>query len=406
VRTYELRRGHWLTDSGFADRTVWVVGSTFRFAPPTRVDSVIDLHGGYVVPPFGEAHNHWLEAAHVRTYIARYLLDGVFYVRDLGTSPTIRRSIDSLVNRPTSVDYITAGPGLTGPGGHPLEVVEQLVGIGAITKPATTEEMEQYVFVVTDSADVDRDWPKLLRNHPALVKVFIIYSAEYARRRDDARFGTRRGIDPALVPGIVRRAHAAGLQVAAHIETVADFRVAVAAGVDDIAHIPFYDDSLGAARFLLTPADARAAAARGIRVSTTISWSAKEGPDDTTAARRRGRDVVRRNLETLRAAGVHLLVGSDQFRHSSAQEAHALAATGVFTPMELLRLWATATPRAIFPQRRVGRLADGYEASLLVLDADPTHDFAATGRIRLRMKQGVVLWPREADAQFSPLPTS
>jgi len=196
--TYELRNGHWFNDSGFTDQTVWVVDSVLRFSQPARVDSVIDLHGGYVVPPFGEAHNHWLERQYVRTYIARYLLDGVFYVRDLGTSPAIRPAVDSLVNRPNSPDYIAAGPGFTGPGGHPLEVIDQLVGVGAIQKPATRQEQEQYVFVVRDEADVARAWPKLIADHPDLVKVFLAYSEEYARRRDDPRFGAKRGLDLAL----------------------------------------------------------------------------------------------------------------------------------------------------------------------------------------------------------------
>ena len=39
-------------------------------------------------------------------------------------------------------------------------------------------------------------------------------------------------------------------------------------------------------------------------------------------------------------------------------------------------MWSEATPRAIFPQRRVGCLEDGCEASLLVLAADPSADFA------------------------------
>jgi len=65
-----------------------------------------------------------------------------------------------------------------------------------------------------------------------------------------------------------------------------------------------------------------------------------------------------------------------------------LATLGVLTPLELLRLWSEATPRAIFPQRRVGCLEEGCEASLLVLAGDPAADFANTRRIALRMKDG------------------
>jgi len=72
-------------------------------------------------------------------------------------------------------------------------------------------------------------------------------------------------------------------------------------------------------------------------------------------------------------------------------EATYLATLGVLTPLELLRLWSEATPRAIYPTRRVGCLTDGCEASLLVLAAAPTADFANTKRITLRMKDGRLL---------------
>ncbi len=408
AHVYELRGGRWLTDDGsrFVDRTVWVADSVFRLTRPAHIDSVVDLAGGYVVPPYGESHNHWLERTLVPTYVERYLLDGVFYVRDLSNSPLIRPAVDSLVNRPTSVDFIAAGPGFTGPGGHPLEVIDQLAAIGAIAKPTTRDEQEQYVFVVRNAADIARVWPKLMADHPDLVKVFLCYSEQYARRRDDDRYGARRGIDPTLVAGIVQRAHAAGLHVSAHIETAADFHNALLAGVDDIAHLPLYLDSAGAATFRIDPADARLAASRHVPVSTTINQTAQQGPDDTTRARRSARDVVRSNLRLLRDAGVELLVGSDQFRHSSADEARALAATGVFTPAALLHMWSQTTPQFIFPHRQIGRLADGAEASLLVLTGDPTQDFANTERIRLRMKQGVWLTPRPTGGVFPPLPGS
>jgi len=388
---YELRAGHWFVGDRFVDRTVWVVGSALRLSRPERVDSVVDLAGGFVVPPFAEGHNHWLEASNVRGYVDHYLHDGVFYVRDMSTSPSIRVHVDSLVNRPTSVDYIAAGQGFTGPGGHPLEVIDQLVGVGAVAKPTTEQELEQYVFVVANEADVDRVWPRFLAGHPDFVKVFLLYSDEYARRRDDAHFGAHRGLDPALLPGLVRRAHAAGLQVAAHIETAADFHTALLAGVDKIAHLPLVKGTDNFAAFVITPADARLAATRGVEVTTTISWSAVSGPDDTSAARRQAREVVRANLQTMRDAGVWLTLGSDQFRQTSVVEARALAATGVFTSAQLLHMWAETTPRAIFPHRRIGRLEDGAEASLLVLDGNPLEDFNNTGRIRLRMKQGTWL---------------
>ena len=61
---------------------MYSVGGYFSAARPPRVDSVIDLRQGYVVPPFGEAHNHNVDAstaAAARTIVDKYLRDGVFY---------------------------------------------------------------------------------------------------------------------------------------------------------------------------------------------------------------------------------------------------------------------------------------------------------------------------------------
>jgi imidazolonepropionase-like amidohydrolase len=68
-----------------------------------------------------------------------------------------------------------------------------------------------------------------------------------------------------------------------------------------------------------------------------------------------------------------------------------LSKLGLFSNAELLRMWSETTPRAIFPNRRIGGLAEGCEASFLVLDADPLADFSATSKIFMRVKQGGVL---------------
>lgn len=68
-----------------------------------------------------------------------------------------------------------------------------------------------------------------------------------------------------------------------------------------------------------------------------------------------------------------------------------MRALGVWSDLELLRMWAVDTPRSIFPGRRIGRLEDGYEASFLVLRDDPTHSIDALNSIDLRVKQGCSL---------------
>jgi hypothetical protein len=91
--------------------------------------------------------------------------------------------------------------------------------------------------LVDTPADVERHWSV----------------SREGRRRISSKcscFGNR-GLDPALVPLIVARAHAAGLHVSAHVSSAADFRIAVDGGVDQIAHVPG-QRSNDPSRYLLT----------------------------------------------------------------------------------------------------------------------------------------------------------
>ncbi|MEA2765670.1 MAG: hypothetical protein QOK07_2074 [Gemmatimonadaceae bacterium] len=391
TRTYEIRNGKWFTGSGFVDRTWYTRDGVFASSRPSRIDSVIDLHGQYVVPPFAEAHNHWLEPKAIDAYLQAYLRDGVFYLKDMSNAPVIRVLLDSALNKPTSVDFISPNQGFTGPGGHPLQIARQFLAFGSFPPNWTDGDLAGNVVNIVDSpADIDRAWPGFISGHPAFVKVFLLYSEQYERRKNDSAFLYKRGLNPALLAQIVGLAHARGLRVSAHVYTAADFHNALIAGVDDIGHMPGagYDSVLGYRAFRIAPADAELAGRRHVSMTTTIIWL----DDYEGVPRQRLIDsVVRPNLELLRANRVPILLGSDEFRGTPLHEAKILASLGVFSNLELLNIWSHDTPQAIFPRRKIGSLADGYEASFLVLGTDPTADFGGVERITMRMKQGHVL---------------
>jgi imidazolonepropionase-like amidohydrolase len=56
-------------------------------------------------------------------------------------------------------------------------------------------------------------------------------------------------------------------------------------------------------------------------------------------------------------------------------------------------MWTETTARAIFPQRRIGRLQEGYEATFLALEGNPLLDWQQVRRIRFRFKQGLEVQP-------------
>ena len=367
------------------------------FSPTRPADAeIIDLAGGYVVPPFGEGHNHNIDS---EAALDRYLKAGIFYVGNPNTHPKQHSTLHPRFNSRAGVDVQVAGGGLTATGGHPLFVVQRNID----RKIWTAADGEGAFYHAIDSADdLARKWPAILAARPDFIKIYLLYSEEFARRRDDPAFNGWKGLDPALVPLIVQRAKASGLRVAAHVETVADFRAAVRGGVDVVAHLPGFRPALTKPPFYanldahrLTTADAREAAQRRVTVVTTVNdllEATERGlrgftPSDAGAFRA----LIRGNLSVLKAAGVSIAFGSDSYDKTSEAEVRTIGALDVFSPLEVLRMWSVVTPVMIFPTRKISHLEPGYEASFLVLDGDPTRSVENLFRIVTRVKQGVVL---------------
>ena len=93
-----------------------------------------------------------------------------------------------------------------------------------------------------------------------------------------------------------------------------------------------------------------------------------------------------------------LAAGSDEYDQTSGYEIAHLRSLDVFSNLELLRMWSGNCSTTLFPDRRLGRLEPGFEASFLALKGDPLVDFDATQDIALRVKEGRVL-------EVSPVPS-
>ena len=387
----EFRGGRWFDGSRFVSRTMYVANGEFRIRKPNQIDSVVDLTGRYVVPPFADAHVHIIyRMGAEKAYVAANLRDGVFYLKDQADAPVGRRVFHALFNTPRSVDYVSANQGWTSPGGHPVEVIQRAGAAPGAMGAFIRDSLDPGIVMQAETtADIDKRWAYFLAGRPApdFVKVYLQNSQNHAALRNDPRGFGNRGIDPALVPYLVSRAREAGLTVSAHVFTAADFRVAVSSGVTHLAHIPGGPGAAGG--YLLTEADGQLAADHQVSsVATTVT---KDFEGDIARTDRLVREVYAPNIAVLRRHRVPLVLGSDLAAGTARVEADALARSGLFSNLELLRMWSVDTPRSIFPTRRIGELAEGYEASFLVLAGDPLADFSNTRKIVLRMKQGFVL---------------
>ena len=408
--TYALTNGHWLVHGHFERRTMYAVDGVLRHHRPPHIDTVIDLRDTFVVPPFGDAHAHHFDSPrNIRQIEAMNLADGIFYGMSLTNSIAGKRAVASEVNRPDRMDVAYADAGLTATLGHPIEVYEALaLGLYGAYGHVTPDSLHvlqaaarrshladgDAYFVLDSAADLDRQWPRIVASHPDLLKIFLQHSERYDSLRRDTAVSGNKGLDPTLVPLITRRAHAAGLRVAAHVQTPADFHVAVAGGVDIIAHLPGYefDSTEDPATYQLSRADAKLAARRGVVVIPT-AWLASSTAGTDSAWLARMQRAERHNLALLRDAGVRIALGSDYYGRDALNEVLYLHALGGWSNRALLTAWAVTTPQVIFPKRRVGCLDDGCDASFLALAGDPLADFGNVQRIALRVKTGRIVTP-------------
>jgi imidazolonepropionase-like amidohydrolase len=365
----------------------------------------VDLAGAYVLPAFAEAHHHRI----CDESVGRFLAAGIVYVGVMNARVSSRECQRQMYG-PGGVEIVNALAGLTAHDAHPSQ-------IGLYFLPADAIDGE-WVHYVDSPADLDRVWARIEASPPDILKIFLGYSEDYERLRDDPSIAPwYRGLDPALAPEIVARAHARNLRVAVHVLSAHDFDIAVSAGADIVAHMPGFAPGPAFTpetphpwllslldqpeRYLITRAAARAAARRGVAVITTLSGIEElptplpPGAAEYAALQRR---VTGANVLMLRDAGVTLLIGSDRYDYSSVDEAQYLVRERLLSARQALRSLTYDTPRILFPQRNIGVLRAGGEASFVVLARNPLRDLAAIAHPTAVYKRGA----RVAAPQSAP----
>jgi imidazolonepropionase-like amidohydrolase len=369
-----LKNAQWFDGQGFQRGTLYVVDGKFTAQKPKRVNRSMDLKNQFLIPPLAEAHNYNLQNDWgASNFSSRYMQDGVFYAAMLCSDPS---SVDPLRERfqlPEAPDVLFATACVTSNDGAPLPAL-------LATSPGKTKAdfVDKAVVVLDRPEDVERRWPLIAGRKTDVLRLMLGYSG-------------RQGLTPETAAALAARARKAGLRVIAHVETAADFDAALRAGVDVIDHVPGFDAPAGepAEHFALGAESVASAIKQNTAVITGVAASSLFKLKPAQA------EVFKQNLQLLKAAGVPLLAGSDLFNGTVLAELRALAATGVFSNAELLKMATITTPRALFPKRQIGCFDTGCEASFLLLAQDPVKNIEAAMQPLLRVKQGHLLTQNE-----------
>jgi len=399
-KTIQWINGYWFNGEDFHEKTFYSVNGLLTEQKPTYIDSTIDLERQYVIPPYGEAHNHSPETRQdVDVFIERYLSDGIFYIKNPNSIPALTNKIKDKINTPRSPDVVYANGGMTGSGGHPVILYHDLkkTKYRLALQELNQDHLEGMAYHIIDTeSDLEKKWPAIMADSPAFIKVYLLYSEEYEKRKNEAAWDGKKGLNPKLLKAIVNKARQAGLSVSCHVETPTDLRYALRSGITEINHLPGYQirwkEGYEAAYYLLDEPTARLMKKVGAHADATYSLTETELIEKDSIRLQQQWHVQKSNLQLLKKHGVPITIGCDSYNKTARTEMEYLIKMNIYTPIELLKMWCEVTPKAIFPTRRISLLNEGYEASFLVLKKNPLLNPTAMFDIRLRVKQGIILW--------------
>ncbi|MBW8487221.1 amidohydrolase family protein [Actinomadura sp. PM05-2] len=308
----------------------------------------IDGGGATLLPGLIDSHVH-LENRATLDALASY---GVTTALDMGCFPPA--TVDALRHQQGATDIRSAGT----PGVAPGSLQSQIP-----TFPASG--------IVNGPGDALR-----------FVSARVAESSDYIKVIVDVP-----GLDQPTLTAIALAAHGFGKQVMAHATTAAAAKIALAAGIDMIHHVPL-DAPLDAA----TVSSYRSRGAVAVPTLTMMEGFANLGIPGYSYA------SAESSVGALRRAGVPILAGTDAnhtpgvpvhpaYGDSLHHELELLVAAGLGTA-EALRS-ATSAPAQRFGLRDRGAVRPGYRADLVLVGGDPIADIRATRDVQRVWLAGV-----------------
>lgn len=386
---YQFINGNWFDGAGFVAGNWYSVGGKLTQKVPAKVDSVIDLGHRWVVPPLGDAFCSSLsENSFLKQQLESYTADGVFYLQVLANTQEGRKKATALLGKPGSPEVVFANGGFTCTLGHPFLTYEapaqgvrnptEIAGKYAAIREGRAMHGNGYWFVDSKKG-ADKIWKDVMAQSPGVISIYLLDAQNSGGKEN-------KGLSADAAKALVKKAHKSGLRVFAHVETVEDVRIGLKIGVDGFANLPghHWDGTGDGQKYELSDEDLKSLAKKKIPVVALLSHT------QTRANRLNAADIQAALLKRLFAAGVNVVIGTDDPQRALRSEINYWFPLKDLDYAAAIKVFCTNTPQAIFPKRKIGQFAEGYEASFLVLNGNPLQNLLTLRDIAFKVRQGVV----------------
>ncbi|MCU0247164.1 MAG: ABC transporter permease [Bryobacter sp.] len=377
----------------------------------TVLPGLIDVHVHLGSPGgFSERMQDAYAPGREKRALAAYLYCGTVAVKSTGDWIDTILETRTLINsgRKLGAELFTTGPLFTAEGGHPTQMLKYL-----------PESMKQYGREQFVRLPKSRDEARRMVGELAARKVDGIKAV-----LDQGVAGQRFArMDLAILETVIDEARARKLSVIVHTGSAKDVADAVALQPTGIEHgslieaIPdsvfrdmarlgiFYDPTLSVAEGFTEFAAGRTelldrtllqqSAPPGLLAATKKFLASPLASGMRAGMRQYGvdLDIAMDNLRRAVAAGVPVVTGSDAgnplvFHGPTVQRELQLWVKAGVSPSIALQAATRLAAQYIGAGSRLGRIAPGFEASLLLVDGNPLKDIAAVERVSLVLLKG------------------
>jgi imidazolonepropionase-like amidohydrolase len=192
-----------------------------------------------------------------------------------------------------------------------------------------------------------------------------------------------------LARGIVAQSHRAGKPVFAHVSNNQGIEVALASGVDILAHTTPIDGPWGPS-FV-----ARLTAAHMALTPTLTLWDVESKKFNSSPAEiEKGMNQAAQQMKSFSDAGGQILFGTDvgYIKQFDTSEEFAWMARAGMNFQQILASLTTSPAQRFGYSNHSGRIAKEMDADLVVLSSDPAHGATAFSKVRHTIRGGKLIY--------------